>query len=379
MPAIHSFVLEVSDSVGDLLDRFDVPVEGAALFVNALFRMLPGIDLTVLREPWYTLTPRRLLTGPLYAPDLRPPVPVSPPPITIIPDPADPVRAISITLLDLDRELYKADYSTVDVFGPLLTYLILRRIADGRYTAAAGPFRLRVTPHTTGGDVRIFELLPPDMPVEGVFPLPVPRSTGRSTSFTRVARPINAVRGLSEFGALQTHKAELAGRNRLIWRPTAYAALTRTQPVSDSVEVGGYLVGQVYRQASAAETLLVEVQQLLVAERTSASAALLLFTGDSWSALLRLLAGQLKGGWLLGWWHTHLFPATDSFGLSGLDETLHRQFFSSPWHFAALLNVSPEQGRVLRCYQPDGDGVLSECAFDVMANAPSEPKGAGDD
>ena len=58
--------------------------------------------------------------------------------------------------------------------------------------------------------------------------------------------------------------------------------------------------------------------------------------------------------------------ATDSFGLSGLDETLQRLYFPSPWHFAALLNVSTEQGRVIRCYQPDADGILAECAFDVV-------------
>lgn len=105
---------------------------------------------------------------------------------------------------------------------------------------------------------------------------------------------------------------------------------------------------------------------MLAAVGTQASAALLLFTGDSWSALRRRLAADLQGLRLLGWWHTHLFPATDTFGLSGLDETLHRQFFSSPWHFAALLNVSHDQGRVLRCYQPDDQNILQESSYLVM-------------
>jgi hypothetical protein len=378
MAAFHSFLLEVSDGAGNQVAHFDVPIEGAAFFINPLFRMLPGVDIAALREPWYRLTVRRVLTGPLNNPEYNPPPLATDPPIVITPDPTDPVRAISVTLLDLDRELYKADYPTVDVFGPLLTYLLLNRIATGRLSAAAGPFRLRVTPQTAGGDVGIFELLPSNAPVEGIFPLPVPRGPGRRTSFQRVVRPIDQVRRHDEFGALHTYKPELGGRNRLIWRPAAYTALTHSQPVSARVEVGGYLVGQVYRQADAPETLLIEIQQVLAAERTSASAALLLFTGDSWSALLSRLAGDLKGLRLLGWWHTHLFPATDSFGLSGLDETLHRQFFSSPWHFAALLNVSHEQGRVLRCYQPDGDGVLSECAFDLAGAGPYTQAGAND-
>jgi hypothetical protein len=214
--------------------------------------------------------------------------------------------------------------------------------------------------------MRVFDLLPQDADVEGVFPLPAPRKSGPRTSFQLVTRHSYATRGLEEFGTLRTIRGELGGRNRLLWRPQAFLSLMQSQPVSDKVEVGGYLVGQAYRQAEAPETLLVEIHQVLAAENTRASAALLLFTGDSWSALRRRLAGDLQGLRLLGWWHTHLFPASDDFGLSGLDESLHRQFFPNPWHFATLLNVSAEQGRVLRCYQPDAQGVLIECAFDVL-------------
>lgn len=364
MAAIRSFVLDVSDRAGQPLDSFHVPVEGAAYFINPLFDLIPGSTRATLREPWYRLVPRRLSTSPLHMPEYQPLRVQSQPPIEIIPDPSDPIRAISVTLYDLDRELYHGDYTTVDVFGPLLTYVLLARIAMGHYSADAGPFRLRVTPQPAGGDMRIFDLLPEDLQVEGVFPLPVTRRTGQRTSFQLITRHTYQERRLAEFPRRDTLKPELGGQHRLIWQPAAYAALTRSQPVSDQVEVGGYLVGQVYRDASEPDRLLVDIQHVLAAESTSGSLALLRFTADSWSALRRRLIGDLSGLRLLGWWHTHLFPATDSFGLSGLDETLHRLYFPNPWHFAALLNVSPEQGRVLRCYQPDTDGFLAECAFD---------------
>lgn len=367
MTSIRSFVLQLSDRAGTPLDSFAVPLEGAGMFVNRLFTMLPGIAPTALREPWYTLVPRRLLTGPLIAPTLHPPSPPLPPGIVvpeIRPDPADPVRAITVTLYDLEREVYRADYSTVDVFGILVRFLLTRRVHEDRYRQATPPLLLRVTPQVEREDMSIFASLPPEAPVEGVFPLPVPRGPGPRTTFQLVTKHTYETRSLETLGARQTMKPQLGGRHRIIWQPAAYRALADTLRVSDRVEEGGYLVGQVYQQADAPETLLVDIQHVLAAEGTRSSALLLLFTGDSWSAVRRYLAQQPQQR-LLGWWHTHLFPATDTFGLSGLDETLHRQFFSNPWHCAALLNVSPEQGRVVRCYQTDEQGNLVESSFDV--------------
>ena len=114
--------------------------------------------------------------------------------------------------------------------------------------------------------MRIFDLLPSDVPVEGVFPLPAPGRGGPRTSFQLVTRHSYQARDLGAFGALRTHKAALGGRHRLIWRPEAFRALAQTQEISTSVEVGGYLVGQVYRHADAPETLRVEVQQVLAAD-----------------------------------------------------------------------------------------------------------------
>jgi hypothetical protein len=281
-----------------------------------------------------------------------------------VPDPADPVQAITVTLYDMDHQLYRADYPTVEVFGPLLRFLLSQRIQEDRYRNATAPLLLRVLPQVEREDMRIFSLLPPETPVQGVFPLPVPRGPGPRTTFQLVTQHHYETRSLEDLGPQRTIKPELPGRNQIIWHAAAHRLLHEIY-LSNAVEMGGYLVGQVYQQADAPDTLLVEVQQVLAAEGTQSSALLLLFTGDSWSAVRRYLT-QHPQQRLVGWWHTHLFPATDSFGLSGLDETLHRQFFSNPWHFAALLNVSAEQGRVLRCYQPDTGGMLTESAFAVL-------------
>lgn len=374
MVAIRSFTLEVWERNGTLLDRFSAPIEGAGLFVNRLFAALPAGDPVTLREPWYELVPRRLETGPLVAPTLHPTPPPLPAGVVVpdlIADPADPVRAITVTLYDLDRMLYTADYDTVTVFGTLVRFLLARRASEARYQQATPPLLLRVIPQVVAEDMSIFGMLPPETPVDGVFPLPTPRSPGRRTTFELVTRHTYTTRTLADMGARRTFKPELGGRNRIIWHPDAYRALCETYPVSDTVEVGGYLVGQVWQQADDPDTLLVEVTHVLAAEGTRSSALLLLFTGESWSGVRRYLARHPEQR-LLGWWHTHLFPASDHFGLSGLDETLHRQFFSNPWHVAALLNVSAEQGRVLRCYQTDQQGNLVECSFERQHAADEE-------
>ncbi len=366
MRAIRSFLLDVRNRAGETVDTFLVPIEGAAYFINPLFSLLPDVRSSDLREPWYRLAPRSLSTGPLREPAFYPPRPQTNPPIEILADPGDRVRAITVTLFDLERELYQADYSTVDVFGPLLSYVMSVRIAGGRYSAADGPFYLMVTPQVERGDMQVFELLPEDAPVEGVFPLPTPRRRERRTRFEPVTQYSYEERSLDDFGALRLEKLELGGRRQLLWRRSAYADLLEQRRLSEQVEVGGFLVGQVYRDRDDAERLLVDVQQVLAAEATSASLALLRFTADSWSRLRRRMTSDMPGLRLLGWWHTHLFPASDSFGLSGLDETLHRLYFTSPWHFAALINLSYEQGRVLRCYQADEHGILRESTYAIM-------------
>lgn len=70
---------------------------------------------------------------------------------------------------------------------------------------------------------------------------------------------------------------------------------------------------------------------------------------------------------LVGWFHTHLFPATDTFGLSGLDQEMHAWYLPRPWQVAVLLNFERDADRTVRCYQRGPEGKLVETPFFVFA------------
>jgi hypothetical protein len=132
-----------------------------------------------------------------------------------------------------------------------------------------------------------------------------------------------------------------------------FEAFTSTMTFDDDVEDGGFLAGSVHRDAENPERYIVDVSAILPAERTGASLLHFTFTGESFLRVSELLAHRGTGEQLVGWYHTHLFPATDEFGLSTIDVELHTSTFRLPWQIAALVNLS-RTGRTLRCYALDG-------------------------
>jgi hypothetical protein len=152
-----------------------------------------------------------------------------------------------------------------------------------------------------------------------------------------------------------------------------YEELRRGLRLSHACEEGGYLLGDVCRQPGSpadeddpAFRWLVEITDLLMAEGTRGSAARLLFTGDSWSMACRHRDRGGAGRKLVGWFHTHLFPAGDSFGLSGLDQEMHAWYLPRPWQVALLLNLEGEGDRTVRCYQRGPERELVETSFEVF-------------
>lgn len=131
-------------------------------------------------------------------------------------------------------------------------------------------------------------------------------------------------------------------------------ALIREIPFSGEIEEGGFLAGEVYRDADRPGGYLVRVTAAIPAERTGASMIGFTFTGESFLRVSEQLAARGGGDVLLGWYHTHLFAATDRSGLSSVDVELHRSTFRRPWQVAALVNITGD-GRVLRFYHGDGD------------------------
>jgi hypothetical protein len=130
-------------------------------------------------------------------------------------------------------------------------------------------------------------------------------------------------------------------------------ALTQGLTFSTEVEEGGFLTGHVYRAKAQPGCYLVEVTGAVPAERTGASLLSFTFTGESFLRMGERLASDGRDDRLVGWYHTHLFPATDTLGLSSIDVELHTTTFRAPWQVAGLLNIEGTD-RVLRWYHADG-------------------------
>jgi proteasome lid subunit RPN8/RPN11 len=137
-------------------------------------------------------------------------------------------------------------------------------------------------------------------------------------------------------------------------------AFVADTPFSSEVEEGGFLAGRVFRDASRPGSYIIEITAAIQAERTGASMLNFTFTGESFLRISERISARNRDESLLGWYHTHLFPATDALGLSTVDVDLHRSTFRRPWQVAALINVT-ETSRVLRFYRSDGE---------TMARAP---------
>ncbi|GID93437.1 JAB N-terminal domain-containing protein [Amorphoplanes digitatis] len=130
--------------------------------------------------------------------------------------------------------------------------------------------------------------------------------------------------------------------------------LLKDMPLSDEVEEGGFLLGRVLRDRARGGHL-VHVTAAQPAERTGASLLNFTFTGESFLRINQTI-GEASGAYrLVGWYHTHLFPATDGVGLSSIDVDLHTTTFRRPWHLAALLNIDDTGERLLRTYRWDGE------------------------
>lgn len=132
-----------------------------------------------------------------------------------------------------------------------------------------------------------------------------------------------------------------------------FTGLTRDTPFSTEVEEGGFLAGTVYRTPGDPGSLLVDLTAAIPAERTGASMMHFTFTGESFLRIGRRLDTEDGALQLVGWYHTHLFPATDTLGLSSIDVELHTSTFRKSAQIAGLVNIEAER-RVLRFYRSDG-------------------------
>lgn len=145
----------------------------------------------------------------------------------------------------------------------------------------------------------------------------------------------------------------------------AHESLAQTMELSSDVEEGGFLVGHVFRNSEDPESYLVTVTAVIKAERTGASLLHFTFTGDSFMRIGELLAQREHDEELVGWYHSHLFLASDDLGLSSIDIDLHTHTFRQPWQLAGLINIADGQ-RIIRFYASD-HGQMTQMPFWVGA------------
>ncbi|MBO3747495.1 hypothetical protein J5X84_15565 [Streptosporangiaceae bacterium NEAU-GS5] len=126
-----------------------------------------------------------------------------------------------------------------------------------------------------------------------------------------------------------------------------YDQLLSSMSFSDDLEEGGFFIGEVYRAEQGGMVIL--ITEAVKAEQSGASMLHFTFTGESFLRLNDLIAHRSMGERLLGWYHTHLFPASDELGLSSIDVELHKGTFRQPWQVAGLVNID-RRSRLLRFY-----------------------------
>ncbi|GIH10887.1 hypothetical protein Rhe02_89540 [Rhizocola hellebori] len=203
-------------------------------------------------------------------------------------------------------------------------------------------------------------------PVISQFPIarPVPVVQGTMEIHTgdttqsrfRVKRSVEPTLPEFDLDELGREGKTLAGTGVILTEAT-HKLLSETLPLSDRMEVGGFLSGKAFRSSRPGAHLLL-IQSVLPAQHAGASGMQFTFTGDSFREMNSKL-DTMDGQRLLGWYHTHLFPATDQMGLSMTDVGLHFRTFQQPWQVAGLINYYGVR-RVLRFYVRDGEE-MSEC------------------
>jgi hypothetical protein len=145
----------------------------------------------------------------------------------------------------------------------------------------------------------------------------------------------------------------------------AHDELTRTMVFSNEVESGGFLLGFVFDDTEREGHQLVELVAAVRARHYGASLMHFTFTGDSFSDVQELIA-KVPNTRLLGWYHTHLFPASARLGLSSVDVRMHFTTFSFPWQIAGLVNIDIES-RVLRFYaRHAAERTMARCPVEVI-------------
>ena len=208
--------------------------------------------------------------------------------------------------------------------------------------------------------------------IEGVFYITREKNRSRKFSFKKIPLPsLPEQQPLNELIINDNFNQNVNGRVYI--NNSNYTFLTKDLDLSIQVEDGGYIIGNAYRFPGSPINeddhnfkWWITIEHVIPAQAIYGTPGMLLFTGDSWSHIHRLLDKEYKGKKLLGWYHTHLFGATDEDGLSIMDKNLHTRFLPLPWQVALLININQYKERELRCYQRTPQGRFLKTPFNIL-------------
>ncbi|MDO6433086.1 hypothetical protein Q4E93_20930 [Flavitalea sp. BT771] len=294
----------------------------------------------------------------------------------VLPGPGAAIQWLRLEVNEMNEMIYSCHLSVEELFMYFIDKVAALAYGPGLKSGSIVYYELMLSRDDNAafsdpdGDATL--VVPETFSGKDVFELPRLKSDRTRISFSKVKSDVLPLYTPSGPSGAQTRGRGRYAESRVVLTPDVYHQLVETLPLSQSEENGGYLVGNAYRQAEGPENeeekgfrWIIEITAIVPAEHAFGNSLLLLFTSETWSKLNQAISRDFPTQKLLGWYHTHLFAASDSFGLSELDQSLHRQFFTKPWQAALLLNID-KTGRELRCFQKnDSNGRLEETKYEV--------------
>ena len=136
-----------------------------------------------------------------------------------------------------------------------------------------------------------------------------------------------------EFPACASYRVVIsAAAHEMIWKHAAGSVDDARAAAMGIVEVGGILVGNVYKDGDGP---YLEITSAVIGEHTDNQGTQMTFTPDTWAQVAEIKDRLFPNEKIVGWYHTH--PDFGIF-LSDMDKFTHRQFFSPPWTTAFVVD-----------------------------------------
>lgn len=260
---------------------------------------------------------------------------------------------ITVRIVEDRRVIYRHPHSVRELLaGPIQ-----------RLLAAEMPDETRFGYGIAGPGLEGVPLVRPAPDVPGTMNVQIDTSRPRRVHVVPLPEPPPATVGLADLGvapedyAARPVATQAAPTVGVVFSSRVHRALREAASFSTEVEEGGFLAGRLFADRDRPGHDLVHITSVLPAERTGASLLQFTFTGESFLRANDEISRHGDGLRLVGWYHTHLFPATETLGLSSIDVELHTRTFLRRWHVAGLINLDG-RSRTLRVYGSDGNRML---------------------